>query len=71
MIRLQEFPHWIFLFHFSAIQEITCHLFIYAVPGATRRIEKSKYSNNELLVQTGVTIPLPRVPTPLHPCWQV
>ena len=40
LIRLQEFPHWIFLFHFSATVLYTrknCHLLICAAPGATRR----------------------------------
>jgi len=40
LIRLQEFPHRIFLFHFSATVLYTrknCHLFIYAAPVATRR----------------------------------
>ena len=40
LIGLQEFPHWVFLFHFSATVLYTrknCHLFIYAAPGATRR----------------------------------
>ena len=45
-IRLREFPHWIFLFHCNAA--VTCHLFISAAPGATRRNwnEKSKSSSN-------------------------
>jgi len=40
LIRLQEFPHRIFLFHFSATVLYTrknCHLFICAAPVATRR----------------------------------
>jgi len=37
LIRLQDFPDWVFPFHFSAMHEIAYHLFISAAPGATRR----------------------------------
>jgi len=38
LIRLQEFPHWVFLLHsYGAMHEIACHLFIYADPDAARR----------------------------------
>jgi len=55
-----------FLISYGAIHEITCYLFIYVTPGATRRNknEKSKSSSN---VQKGVGTPFPRVPTSLHP----
>jgi len=45
---------------------ITCHLFIYAAPGATRRNwnEKSKSSSNVTIVQKGVGTPFPPHYTP-------
>jgi len=51
------------------MHDITCHLFVYAAPGATRRNwnEKSNSSSNVTSAKRrGNTIL-----TPLHPCWQV
>jgi len=45
---------------------ITCHLIIYAAPGATRRNwdEKYKSSSNVTIVQKGVVTPFPPRYTP-------
>ena len=70
-IRLQEFPHWIFLFHCRLLTSIAnlrvagtsvklqpCFNVIVSIP----------HPQVTLLVQKGVGTPFPRVPTPLHPC---
>ena len=75
LIRLQEFPHWIFLFHFSVTVLYTRWLVIYSfmllqVPHVEIEMKNLNFQVT-WLVQKGVGTSFPRVPTPLRPCWQV
>jgi len=75
LIRPQEFPHLIFLFHFSATVLYTRWLVIYSFMLLQALHVEIEMKNLNLqvtwLVQKGVGTSFPRVPTPLHPCWQV
>ena len=69
LIHLQEFPHWVFLFHFSAAVLCTRQLVIYSfmlLQALHVEIEmKNLNPQVTLLVQKSVGTPFP---LPLHPC---
>ena len=66
---------WIFLFHFSVAVLYTKWLVIYSLMLLQVLHVEIEMKNINLqvtwLVQKGVGTSFPRVPTPLHPCWQV
>ena len=72
LIRLQEFPHWIFLFHFSATVLYTRKLVISSFMLLQALHVEIEMKNLDLkvtlLVRKCAGTPFPRVPTPLHSC---
>jgi len=68
LIRLQEFPHWVFLFHFSDTVLCTRHLVIYSLMLLQALHEEIEMKNLNLqvtlLVQKSVGRPFPPHYTP-------